>query len=129
MQTRRDHSGVVEDEQVAGLHPGRKITDRRIDKPHATTRPRTGCRIEDEQARGGALRERTLRDELGRELKIEIGSLHAAHVREGRAGFHVYLRLGRDAGMAELVDAPDSKSGSGDRVWVRFPLPAPPLNE
>jgi multidrug resistance protein, MATE family len=27
--------------------------------------------------------------------------------------------------MAELVDAPDSKSGSGDRVWVRVPLPAP----
>src|SRR5438132_10916601 len=27
--------------------------------------------------------------------------------------------------MAELVDAPDSKSGSGNRVWVRFPLPAP----
>ena len=29
------------------------------------------------------------------------------------------------AGMAELVDAPDSKSGSGNRVGVRFPLPAP----
>ena len=33
------------------------------------------------------------------------------------------------AGMAELVDAPDSKSGSGNRVWVRFPLPAPAKNE
>src|SRR5688572_23948653 len=29
------------------------------------------------------------------------------------------------AGVAELVDAPDSKSGSGNRVWVRFPPPAP----
>ena len=29
------------------------------------------------------------------------------------------------ARMAELVDAPDSKSGSGNRVWVRFPLRAP----
>ncbi len=29
--------------------------------------------------------------------------------------------------MAELVDAPDSKSGSGNRVWVQVPLPAPPL--
>ena len=29
------------------------------------------------------------------------------------------------AGMAELVDAPDSKSGDGDIVRVRFSLPAP----
>ena len=27
--------------------------------------------------------------------------------------------------MAELVDAPDSKSGGSDIVGVRFPLPAP----
>ena len=29
--------------------------------------------------------------------------------------------------MAELVDAPDSKSGGGDTVWVRFPLRAQSL--
>src|SRR5688500_8963511 len=29
------------------------------------------------------------------------------------------------AGMAELVDAPDSKSGFLTEVGVRFPLPAP----
>src|SRR5262252_8127189 len=32
------------------------------------------------------------------------------------------------AGMAELVDALDSKSSSGDRVRVRFPLPAPSIH-
>ena len=33
------------------------------------------------------------------------------------------------AGVAELVDALDSKSSSGDRVSVRFRPPAPSLNQ
>jgi hypothetical protein len=32
------------------------------------------------------------------------------------------------AGVAELVDAPDSKSGMGNHVRVRFSLPAPFFN-
>jgi hypothetical protein len=35
------------------------------------------------------------------------------------------MRVSGQAGMAELVDAPDSKSGDGNIVGVRFPLPAP----
>ena len=31
------------------------------------------------------------------------------------------------AGVAELVDAPDSKSGDGNIVWVRLP-PSVPIN-
>ena len=31
------------------------------------------------------------------------------------------------AGVAELVDAPDSKSGMGNHVWVRVPPQAPLL--
>ena len=29
-----------------------------------------------------------------------------------------------EAGVVELADAPDSKSGEGNLVWVRFPPPA-----
>ena len=32
-----------------------------------------------------------------------------------------YTALCSLAGVAELVDAPDSKSGDGDIVWVRVP--------
>ncbi len=39
---------------------------------------------------------------------------------------YTFRRMGANlAGVAELVDAPDSKSGSGDRVSVRFRPPAP----
>jgi len=33
-----------------------------------------------------------------------------------------------NVGMVELADAPDSKSGIGNYVWVQVPLPAPRLN-
>ena len=30
-----------------------------------------------------------------------------------------------NAGVVELADAPDSKSGGGNSVWVQLPPPAP----
>ena len=46
---------------------------------------------------------------------------------EGNAHAHAppLSFCGTLAGMAELVDALDSKSSSGNRVGVRFPLPVP----
>ena len=45
--------------------------------------------------------------------------------RQRERGMPRTLQLEPAAGMAELVDALDSKSSSGNRVGVRFPLPAP----
>gem|GEM_PF-1652347 len=38
------------------------------------------------------------------------------------------IKLGGIGRMAELVDAPDSKSSSSNGVWVRFPLRPPGVN-
>lgn len=40
----------------------------------------------------------------------------------------VFVIMNAVAEVAELVDAPDSKSGGGDTMWVRFP-PSVPLRE
>ncbi len=43
---------------------------------------------------------------------------------EGRLREATWLRrIASYAGVAELVDAPDSKSGGGDIVWVQVPSP------
>src|SRR6266480_1677453 len=49
---------------------------------------------------------------------------------EGNAHAHAppLKFCGTLAGMAELVDALDSKSSSGNRVGVRFPLPVPAVH-
>jgi hypothetical protein len=53
---------------------------------------------------------------------------HAGDVvmERGRvAKFQARGKLILPAGVAELADAPDSKSGGRKAVWVRFPPPAP----
>ena len=42
---------------------------------------------------------------------------------------NIYTVLKILAGMMELADVPDSKSGGSDTVWVRPPLPAPKRND
>lgn len=43
-----------------------------------------------------------------------------------RQGLRPALRHDKKiAGVVKLVDAPDSKSGDGDIVWVRVPLSVP----
>ena len=52
-----------------------------------------------------------------------------AQIRDAHGRYTTWLgRFPQPAGVVELVDAPDSKSGARDGVRVRVPPPAPRLD-
>jgi len=69
-ETRREHTRIVQDQQVSRRQDARQIA-------HVHVPERTARAVQDEQARraagGGGLR-----DQLGRQVEIEIADLHDA---------------------------------------------------
>ena len=77
-QSRRDHAGVVEHQQVARLQQRRQVA-------HPEVRERGIARRHQQQAAGGTLGKRRLRDQRFRQLVVEIRLLHGAAGIKGRA--------------------------------------------
>jgi hypothetical protein len=63
-----------------------------------------------------------LGDELGGKFIVELGEAHARRIIISPPPLYPAVQ---SAGMAELVDAADSKSADRKVVRVRFSLPAP----
>ena len=75
-QTRRNHPGVVENQQVARAQQQGQIT-------HLLVGKRAAIRRHQQQATGRALRQGHLRDQFGRQVKMEIGLLQGNSQRQG----------------------------------------------
>ena len=82
-QPRRKHSGVVDDEQIARLEAARQA-------PRSVEcTSRSGRSRQVQQTRAAAVGSRFLRDQLGRQIEIEVANEHAVRGtgrgRNGRA--------------------------------------------
>src|SRR5204863_6259911 len=145
MEARPDHAGVVEYQYVASSEQVRQCGEGKVLDPVSG---------DVQQPALGPFSRGPLRDLFRGQRKVEIGKavgLSTRHRRIAAAAFEG-AKLFRDnavstshgqclsvrgvsrfarhsstpmAGMAELVDALDSKSSSGNRAGVRFPLPVP----
>ena len=76
-QSRRQHAGIVEDEQVAGAQQRRQIGEAAI-----LETPRS--RIDDQQPARRALGQRALRNHFGRQIEMEVGLVQGARLRVNR---------------------------------------------
>ena len=91
-QPRLDHAGVVEDQQVAGVQQRRQVAEHPIDRRRAGTV---------EQPRPAAFGRRMLRNQLGRQVEIEVGK----RVRSGHGKATVARRKRRCSAAAGLKRA------------------------
>ena len=76
VQAGRDHARVVEDQQVAGLQQVRQVADAGIAQGRGRGRHH-------QQAARGALGQGRLRDQLGRQVVMEVGALQGGWLRPG----------------------------------------------
>ena len=71
-EARLDHASIVQDQRVAPVHQGGQVRH-----PEIFNRPAGG---QMKQAAGAALGRRVLRDELGRQVVVELGDEHPAQL-------------------------------------------------
>jgi hypothetical protein len=70
-QPRREHAGVVDDQEIAGAQEIGQRGNARVGQ-------RAAGAVGHQQTRAGAVRRRFLRDEIGWEIEVEVADIHAA---------------------------------------------------
>ena len=110
-QARRNHAGVVENQQIARLQPFGQVADVAI-------RERRVARRHHQQAAGGTLRQRRLGDQRLGQVEMEIGLLHG----RGLAGACIVRDRPARPGAAQRSNLVDSTM---DEVVRSTPSSAP----